>query len=84
MMKAAEYQSCYCMGPQPGYPLCPCQMRGLIQRDGRWIKPEQDMGPVIDPPLPADLYTRMQKLAQDTPAHDWRTTSLKTEDGYNG
>ena len=37
---------CGCIGPQRGEPLCPCAMRGLIKRDGRWIKPEVDFGPV--------------------------------------
>jgi hypothetical protein len=39
-------QSCNCLGKQPGFPRCPCQMRGLIERDGRWIQPEQDLGPI--------------------------------------
>ena len=38
--------ACMCVGPQRGEPLCPCQMRGVIVRDGRYIKPEQDLGPV--------------------------------------
>lgn len=29
-----------------GVPYCPCRMRGIIQRDGRWIEPERDLGPV--------------------------------------
>ncbi|KZY25593.1 hypothetical protein A3728_18465 [Sulfitobacter sp. HI0040] len=41
--------SCNCIGPQPGYPRCPCGMRNLIQRDGRWIQPEQDLGPAVKP-----------------------------------
>ena len=41
-----NFSACFCMGPQNGQPLCPCQMRGLIQRNGRWIRPEQDLGPV--------------------------------------
>lgn len=40
--------SCNCIGPQNGEPLCPCQMKGIIQRNGRWIKPEQDLGPVTN------------------------------------
>ena len=40
-------QSCGCVGPQNGEPLCPCMMRGMIKRDGRWIRPEQDLGPVV-------------------------------------
>ena len=43
---ATDTWSCNCVGPQPGFPKCPCMMRGLIQRDGRWIEPERDLGPV--------------------------------------
>ena len=43
---ARDTYACNCIGPQPGFPRCPCQMRGLIQRDGRWIEPEKDLGPV--------------------------------------
>lgn len=43
---ADDTWSCNCIGPQNGEPLCPCQMRGLVQRDGRWVRPEKDMGPV--------------------------------------
>ena len=38
--------ACFCVGPQPGFPRCPCMMRGLVQRDGRWVEPERDLGPV--------------------------------------
>ncbi len=38
--------ACACVGPQNGQPLCPCQMRGIVVRDGRYIRPEQDLGPV--------------------------------------
>lgn len=41
-----HYYACGCVGPQRGEPRCPCQMRGVIERDGRWIVPEQDLGPV--------------------------------------
>ncbi|QDP57349.1 MAG: hypothetical protein Unbinned3696contig1008_27 [Prokaryotic dsDNA virus sp.] len=37
--------SCNCIGPQNGDPVCPCQMRGVKIRDGRYVK-EQDLGPV--------------------------------------
>jgi hypothetical protein len=47
---------CNCVGPQPGMPRCPCQMRGLIQRDGRWIQPEVDLGPVLA--LPGQNFWR--------------------------
>jgi hypothetical protein len=39
-------QSCNCVGRRPGFPKCPCMMVGLIERDGRWIEPEKDLGPV--------------------------------------
>lgn len=43
-----KVHSCYCMGPQNGQPLCPCQMVGVIERGGRYIKVEReiDLGPV--------------------------------------
>lgn len=44
----AGHYACHCVGPQPGFPKCPCMMRGLIQRDGRWVQPEKDLGPVYD------------------------------------
>lgn len=42
--------SCYCIGPQNGEPLCPCRMRELKieKRNGRWVEPEKDLGPVSD------------------------------------
>ncbi len=52
-VKRAELPSaCYCMGPQGGEPLCPCQMRaqGIFERDGQWIRPaqpEQVVGPLM-------------------------------------
>lgn len=41
----ASASACFCVGPQNGEPLCPCQMRGLVKKDGRWVRPEQDFGP---------------------------------------
>jgi hypothetical protein len=35
---------CNCIGPQRGEPRCPCAMRNVIKRDGRWIQIEQDLG----------------------------------------
>lgn len=43
---SGEMHSCGCVGPQNGQPLCPCMMRGIQQRDGRWVEPERDLGPV--------------------------------------
>lgn len=48
-----DAHACFCVGPQKGQPLCPCEMRGVIQKNGRWVKPEQDLGPVyplVEPP----------------------------------
>ena len=36
---------CNCIGPQNGQPLCPCAMRGVVVKDGRYVRPEQDLGP---------------------------------------
>ena len=41
---------CNCIGPQDGQPLCPCRMRGVIVKNGRYVIPEQDLGPVRDHP----------------------------------
>lgn len=38
---------CNCIGPQNGEPLCPCRMRGVVVKNGRYVMPEQDLGPVI-------------------------------------
>jgi hypothetical protein len=45
-VKGVAGDSCNCIGPQQGFPKCPCMMRGLIQRNGRWIEPEKDLGPI--------------------------------------
>ncbi len=50
--------ACNCIGPQNGEPLCPCLMRNVIERDGRYIKREQDLGPVRKPmvtPIPSSV-----------------------------
>ncbi|MBD3844254.1 hypothetical protein IED13_00990 [Bosea sp. SSUT16] len=39
--------ACNCIGPRNGEPRCPCAMRNVTERDGRWIVPEQDLGPVV-------------------------------------
>lgn len=44
--KYHESWSCNCVGPQNGEPLCPCKMRNVIIRDGRYIQKEHDLGPV--------------------------------------
>jgi hypothetical protein len=55
----SDVRACNCIGPQRGEPRCPCQMRGVIERDGRWIVPEQDLGPVrSQTPNPPIGFTR--------------------------
>lgn len=41
---------CGCIGPQRGQPLCPCAMRGVVVKDGRYVRPAQDLGPVVVAP----------------------------------
>ena len=36
---------CNCIGPQNGQPLCPCMMRGVRVKNGRYVMPERDLGP---------------------------------------
>lgn len=43
--QAGTLQPCNCIGPQRGEPRCPCGMRNVIKRDGRWIQQEVDLGP---------------------------------------
>jgi hypothetical protein len=46
LLRIPPARACHCIGPQPGMPRCPCLMAGLVQRKGRWIQPEVDLGPV--------------------------------------
>lgn len=41
-----EVKACFCIGPQNGEPLCPCQMRGVQIINGRYVK-VKDLGPVL-------------------------------------
>jgi hypothetical protein len=45
-----EGRLCNCIGPQNGQPRCPCQMKNVIKRDGRWVQKEVDLGPIRTPP----------------------------------
>lgn len=47
--------ACGCVGPQNGQPLCPCQMRNVRIKDGRYVR-EQDLGPVA----PIDAWGDMK------------------------
>lgn len=48
---ASTFHACNCIGPQNGEPYCPCKMRGVERRGGRWVEPERDLGP-IEPEAP--------------------------------
>jgi len=56
----SETWACNCIGPQNGQPLCPCQMRGVVERDGRYVRPEQDLGPV-----PSKMEQELRKIFND-------------------
>ncbi len=58
---------CGCIGPQNGEPLCPCRMRGVFQRDGRWIMPERDLGPVSGGFDPEVVGAMLRNLANREP-----------------
>lgn len=56
--------ACNCIGPQNGQPRCPCMMRNVVQRNGRWVQLEQDLGPVaggFDPEATGALLRAMSK-----------------------
>lgn len=36
--------ACCCVGPQGNEPVCPCRMRNVVVRDGRYIE-IRDLGP---------------------------------------
>jgi len=36
-----ESHSCFCVGPQNGEPLCPCQMRNVVQINGEFYRVEK-------------------------------------------
>lgn len=42
-----EVRSCFCIGPQNGQPVCPCQMREVYIKNGRYVRAERevDLGP---------------------------------------
>lgn len=43
--------SCHCIGPQNGQPVCPCQMRDVTVKDGRYVR-IIDLGPARGPGAP--------------------------------
>lgn len=63
--------SCGCIGPQNGEPLCPCMMRNVEEKNGRYVKREQDLGPVL--PNESELFELFQFL---------KSPNKIDEDGY--
>ena len=55
-----ESRMCGCIGPQNGEPLCPCMMRGVVIRDGRYVRVE-DLGPVKEG-IPRNFAAEMNAL----------------------
>lgn len=71
-----EAHACGCVGPQNGEPYCPCRMRGVTQRDGRWIEPERDLGPVR--PTVRDLAPRQEPIGCICPPTSEQTCERPT------
>jgi len=44
-------KECFCIGPKDGQPLCPCRMRNVQIKDGRYVE-MIDHGPVRDGLVP--------------------------------
>lgn len=42
--QSGQIRSCNCIGPQPGQPVCPCQMAGVTIENGRYVR-RIDLGP---------------------------------------
>jgi hypothetical protein len=62
--------TCFCIGPQNGEPYCPCRMRdlGIVKRNGRWVQPEKDLGPIKDiHTKPFDAYTKQCASPEHNP-----------------
>ncbi len=48
---------CCCIGPQNGEPLCPCRMKSVKIKDGRYVLPAKDLGPVKE-----DIFARLKSI----------------------
>lgn len=56
--------SCFCRGPQNGEPLCPCEMVGVTIKNGRYVRPARDLGPVAKVP-PSTLRERIERAQKE-------------------
>ena len=57
--------TCFCIGPQNGKPLCPCAMRNVYQKDGRWIQRETDLG-AVKSDWEIELMNKFGRVSQET------------------
>ena len=81
-----DAKECWCLGPQRGEPLCPCKMKSVVVKNGRYI---QDLGPVVEPPPEPEHHGDfMQKLGpsgtgtcnlEDTEIDHLFNTSINTD-----
>lgn len=54
-LRSGQFNPCGCIGPQNGQPLCPCAMKSLVVKDGRYVQ-------IIDHgPAPASQVTFQTK-----------------------
>ena len=59
--------TCFCIGAQNGEPLCPCWMKNVVIRNGRYVR-EEDLGVVKN----IDIIT---KELEDARRRYWDTPS---------
>ena len=75
--------ACNCIGPQNGDPVCPCQMRGVVEVDGRYVR-ITDLGPVISKislPEPETPEERVNRLRKELEEAEKAIDPISTEDG---
>lgn len=58
-------RQCFCIGPQNGQPLCPCQMRSVTVENGRYVR-KQDLG-AVPGPHEAALHKKWLDVLRDLP-----------------
>ncbi|MGJ4857051.1 hypothetical protein ACN6KF_003035 [Labrys sp. La1] len=64
LVKLDSTHSCGCIGPQNGEPLCPCMMRGVQIKDGRYVRVE-DLGPAPGPNAKIDWQNKMIEMQRE-------------------
>jgi hypothetical protein len=61
-------KECFCIGPQAGAPLCPCRMRRVQVKDGRYVE-TIDHGPA---PTDAEDYSWLHVTVNGMPFEVWQ------------